>query len=136
MTSLRSITIILYLVGLLFGCAESKKKYEDYNDTDFIEVQGIITKTKRKTDFKNVIKTSVYFIYNLDKERPDIGYELDTPFMLHNDEPAIILVHKDDEKVSFFGARGIIKEDVLLSYLEKCENIGGDYYGTDENLFN
>ena len=99
----------------MFLCCkgQTKKSYEDYDDGDFLEVQGIVVKTKRKTDFKNVIKSSIYFIYNLDKDTPDVGYEIDSPFMLDEGEPAIILVHKNDKKISFFGARGIVNEDVL-----------------------
>ena len=122
----------------MFLCCkgQTKKSYEDYDDGDFFEVQGIVVKTKRKTDFKNVIKSSIYFIYNLDKDTPDVGYEIDSPFMLDEGEPAIILVHKNDKKISFFGARGIVNEDVLLSYLEKCQQTGGGYYGVDESSFN
>nr|WP_299381222.1 hypothetical protein [Allomuricauda sp.] len=124
------------LLALIFLCCKGQtKKYEDYNDENFIEVQGIVVKSKRQTDFKNVIKSSIYFIYNLNKERPDIGYEINSPFLLHEGEPAIILVHKNDEKISFFGARGMINEDVLLSYLEKCHQTGGGYYGIDESSF-
>ncbi|MCL6275437.1 hypothetical protein M3P19_15590 [Muricauda sp. 2012CJ35-5] len=125
------------LLSLIFLCCEgqTKKKYEDYNDEDFSEVQGIIIKTTRKTDFKNVIKSSIHFIYNLDKERPDMGYELNTSYMVHEGEPVIILVHKDDYKVSYFGARGIVEEDILLNYLDKCEKIGGGYYGVEESFF-
>ncbi|WP_437400073.1 hypothetical protein [Flagellimonas lutimaris] len=133
---MRNIIFIVCLVTSFISCKESNKKFEDYNDDDFIEVQGIIIKTKRKVDFKNITKTSIYFIYNLDKERPDVGFEVDSPFMLNDGEPVIILVHKDDQKISFFGARGIMDEEVLLSYLEKCEEIGGGYYGLDESLFN
>ncbi|WP_421813549.1 hypothetical protein [Flagellimonas sp.] len=133
---MKKIIFIICFVASLIGCTESKKKFEDYNEENFIEVQGIIIKTKRKIDYKNIIKTSIHFIYNLEKERPDVGFELDSPFMLNDGEPVIILVHKDDEQISFFGARGIIDEDVLLSYLEKCEEIGGGYYGLDESLYN
>ncbi|MDF0708274.1 hypothetical protein [Flagellimonas okinawensis] len=133
---MKKIIFILCFVVSLIGCSESKKKFEDYNDDDFIEVQGIIFKTKRKIDYKNISKTSIYFIYNLEKETPDVGFELNSPFMLNDGEPVIILVHKDDEKISFFGARGINEEDVLLSYLEKCEEIGGGYFGLDESLYN
>lgn len=133
---MRNIIFIVCLVTSFIGCNESNKKYEDYNDDDFIEVQGIIIKTKRKVDFKNITKTSIFFIYNLDKKRPDVGFEADSPFMLNDGEPVILLVHKDDQKISFFGARGIMDEEVLLSYLEKCEEIGGGYYGLDQSLFN
>ena len=126
---------LLLILLLCIGCNESaKKKYEDYNDKDFIEVQGILTRSFRKTKFPDRFESDIYFIYNLDKDKPNKGYELGSPYMLDEGEPVIILVHHSNEAISFFGSRGIIEEEVLLKYLDKCNQIGGGYYGVEDDL--
>lgn len=79
--------------------------------------------------------TDIHYVYNLEFDKPNVGSELKSPYILDDGEPVIILVHKDDNEVSFFSSRGIIEENVLLSYLEKCEQIGGGYYGVDDNAY-
>ena len=124
---------IISIILVFTGCNEPEKKsYEDYDEGDFIEVQGIITKTNARNTLQNHIVTDIHFIYNLNLDKPSVGYELKSPYMLDEGEPVIILVHKEDKNVSFFGARGIIEEEVLLDYLKKCEEIGGGYYGLDD----
>ena len=121
------------IVFLVISCKElTIKRYENYNEDDFIEVQGIVTKTVGRKTLQNTARNDIYFVYNLNKERPDVGFELKSPYVLNNGGPVIVLVHKKDSDVSSFGARGILNEDVLLSYLEKCEEMGGGYFGVDK----
>ena len=123
------------LLFLAFGCGNpAKKEYEDYNEDDFVEVQGILTRTFGKARFPDKFRTDIYFIYNLDKENPDTGFELGSPYMLDEGEPIIVLVHRNDHKISFFGTRGIIEEEILLKYLDKCNQIGGGYYGVEDDI--
>ena len=130
---MKKVCFIIVLISIFAGgCSEpAKKRYEDYNDEDFIEVQGIITRTNGRSTFQNRIITDIYYVYNLEFDKPNTGYELKSPYILDEGEPVIILVHKDDNNISFFGSRGIIEEKVLLGYLEKCEQMGGGYYGVD-----
>jgi len=131
-------TILAVLSCLIFlNCSENKKvKYEDFDEKDFIEVQGIITKTVGRKTFQNRASNDIYFIYYLNNEKPFVGYELQSPYILDNGEPVIVLVHKNNKNISFFGARGIIDEEGLLTYLRKCEEIGGGYFGVDEKYVN
>ena len=132
---MKRLYFIISLSVIVMGCNEQiQKKYEDYNEEDFIEVQGIITKTIKKYNYQNMVETDIYYIYDLGKEKPTKGYELKAPYMPIEGAPAIILVHKDDKNVTFFARSGILDEGekVLLDYLKKCEEIGGGYYGLDD----
>lgn len=127
---------LFFIICLVFiNCNESSvKRYEDYNEEDFIEVQGIVMRTVKKNNFQNFIETDIHYIYNLGHEKPTVGKELKSDYMPHEGEPAIILVHKEDKNITFYGYSGILDEgeDVLLEYLKKCEEIGGGYYGVDD----
>lgn len=130
---MKKLFFIFYIV--IVGCnEESIKRYEDYNEEDFIEVQGIIMRTVKKNNFQNFIETDIHYIYNLGQEKPTIGKELKSDYMPHEGAPAIILVYKEDKNVTFFSRSGILdeEEEVLLDYLKKCEQIGGGYYGVDD----
>tara|TARA_R110002167_G_scaffold258239_2_gene464826 strand:+ start:759 stop:1166 length:408 start_codon:yes stop_codon:yes gene_type:complete len=126
--------IILFL--LLIGCKEqSTKNYEDYDENDFIEVQGILIKSIRNTVYPDGFEADLYFIYNLDQDKPNTGYEKGTPYIdLYNGDPITVLVHRENSEISFYGSSGIIEEDILLEYLDKCVQIGGEYYGVDLDL--
>jgi len=123
------------LLFLIFSCNKSeKKKYEDYNEDDFVEVQGIVIKTVKKMNFQSYFEMDLYYIYNLGQDKPTKGYELKTPYMIGVGEPAVILVHKEDKNITFYGYRGTLMEEekTLLNYLEKSEQNGGGYYGVDD----
>ncbi|NER11807.1 hypothetical protein SAMN06265375_1251 [Muriicola jejuensis] len=129
-----ALVLILFFVSFISCDTQKKKGFEEYNEEDFIEVQGILTGSFRKTSFPNRFSSNIYFIYNLHQENPDTGYELDSPYMLDEGVPVIVLVHRDDNNISFFGGTGIIQEDVLLNYLDKCQQIGGGYYGVEDDF--
>ncbi|WP_405384983.1 hypothetical protein [Maribacter sp. LLG6340-A2] len=123
---------IIILFFIIISCNhKDKRDYEDYNDEDFLPVQGIITKVYKKSAINNFIKKDIHFIYNLEKENPSKGYEIYSPYILKEGEPVVILVHKDNDSISFFGSRGIIQEKILLAYLKKCDLDKGIYYGVD-----
>ncbi|WP_445385752.1 hypothetical protein ACT6NV_02825 [Robiginitalea sp. IMCC44478] len=127
-----------FIITLLFfaGCNSfSEKRYEDYDEKDFIEVQGILVKSFRNTVYPDGFEADLYFIYNLDKDKPDTGYEKGTPYLgLHDGDPITVLVHNENPKISFYGSSGIIEEEVLLEYLDKCAQLGGEYHGVDMDL--
>lgn len=94
----------------LISC-ESKKKYSDYNESDFYEVQGIINYANRTSDpFDSPTEKNISFTYFLDRTNPKTGTEYDLEmFEAKNGYPMIVLVHKDDENISFYGRVGILK---------------------------
>ncbi len=133
MNNLVKVVIALFLVT---SCNYfSEKRYEDYDENDFIEVQGILVKSIRNTVYPDGFEADLYFIYNLDQDKPTTGYELGTPYIgLADGDPITILVHRKDPGISFYGSSGIIEEEVLLDYLDKCAKIDGDYYGVHTNI--
>lgn len=119
MGKIRALILILN-IGL-FSC-ESDKKYSDYNKTDFYEVQGIIDYANPTNHpFDNSTVKDISFYYFLDRPNPKKGIEKNlNMFEAKNGYPLIVLVHKDDEDISFYGRVGILeslnkKEEEFLS---------------------
>lgn len=105
-------TIILLLtccIGL-FSC-ESEKKYSDYKESDFYQVQGIINYvTQTSNPFDNSTKKNVSFTYFLDRKNPKTGSEKNlNMFEAKNGYPLIVLVLKENENISFYGRVGILE---------------------------
>ncbi|WP_434036413.1 hypothetical protein [Formosa sp. 4Alg 33] len=116
--------ILILLVILSFGLlsCEGDKKYSDYNEGDFYQVQGIITSaTPTAYPFDLSTVKDIRFTYFLDRQNPITGIE--KKLQIHEaqkDYPIIVLVHKDDENISFYGSVGILenlnkKEQEVLS---------------------
>ncbi len=127
--------LFISLFLLLPGCKEQSTNYEDYNEKDFVEVQGLIIKVEKEFAYQDR-KVDVTYIYDLKKDKPVIGYEDDTPFIPMAGAPAIILVHKYEDGVTFLGGLGYIEDEdnMVKRYLEKSERFGVEYYGIDINL--
>ena len=106
----KTLTILLILTFGLFSC-KSEKKYSDYNETDFYEVQGIINYANLTSDpFDSTTEKNVSFTYFLDRENPKTGIENNLEmFEAQNGYPLIVLVHKNDENISFYGRVGILE---------------------------
>lgn len=111
----------ILLLTLIFISCKSEKKYSEYDEDDFYEVQGIITYANPDDNpFNNSSAKNIGFTYFLDRTNPKKGKEnnLDM-FEVKNGYPLIVLVHKEDENISFYGRAGILdnlneKEKVYL----------------------
>ncbi|SDX51038.1 hypothetical protein SAMN05216556_13818 [Aequorivita viscosa] len=93
----------------LFSC-ESEKKYSDFKESDFYEVQGIINYANPTSDpFDSPTEKNISFTYFIDRPNPKTGIENELEmFEAKNGYPLIVLVHKDDENISFYGRVGIL----------------------------
>ncbi|WP_147296434.1 hypothetical protein [Lutibacter oceani] len=93
----------------LISCNE-KKSYEEYDENEFYEVQGIITSEKRTSyPFDEYYVKDIKFDYFINGEKLLHGYENNLDFInLSKGLPIIVLVHKQNEKISFFGRAGVI----------------------------
>ena len=61
-------TVILFLI---ISCSNTKKEYEDYNEDDFYEVQGIVTKIIPTSDvFDSPRNRDIYYDYYLWLSKP------------------------------------------------------------------
>ena len=115
---LRKEVIICVLTFALFSC-ESEKKYSDYNEEDFYEVQGIIDNVGQNNNpFDSPTIKNISFTYFIDRPIPKKGieknidlFEIEGRFYLNevqNGYPLIVLVHKANENISFYGQVGIL----------------------------
>ncbi|MBQ4915590.1 hypothetical protein J8L85_14135 [Maribacter sp. MMG018] len=126
--------LIISIILLYYGCKEqSIKSYEDYNEQDFVEVQGLIIKVEKEFAYQNR-KVDVTYIYNLEKDKPTVGHEKNTPFIPMAGQPKVILVHKYEENVTFLGGNTYVEDenDLIKKYLEKSARFGVEYYGVDQ----
>jgi len=127
--------LIISLILLFQGCKEqSIKSYENYNEEDFVEVQGLIIKVEKEFAYQNR-KVDVTYIYDLEKDKPTVGHEKNTPFIPMVGQPKVILVHKYENNVTFLGGNTYVEDenDLVKKYLEKSDRFGVEYYGVDQN---
>ncbi|WP_228530332.1 hypothetical protein [Tamlana sp. I1] len=114
----KTLTILLILPFVFFSC-KFEKKYSDYNETDFYEVQGIIDNiTPNRNPFDSPRLKNVKYTYFLDRSIPKKGIEKNLDMMeinngfyfksIENGYPIIIFIHKNDENISFCGPIGTL----------------------------
>ena len=110
-SNLRETLIILILLSFGLSSCESEKRYSDYNESDFYEVQGFIESANPTSDpFDSPTEKDIRFKYFLDRDNPKSGIENDLEmFEAKNGYPLIVLVHKDDENISFYGRVGLLE---------------------------
>lgn len=125
--TIQIIIIIFLIASFLFSCYQKEKIYEDYNEDDFYEVQGIITNIARRTNpFAPQNYKTIFYDYHLELPTPLKGKEANVPFMWNEGDPIVILVHKEDKSISFTGYSGIIDEASLVRHLiQKAEKEKG-----------
>lgn len=131
---MRKFLIISFILFFL-GCKEqSIKSYEDYNEEDFVEVQGLIIKVEKEFAYQNR-KVDVTYVYDLEKDKPTVGHEKNTPFITMAGQPKVILVHKFEDNVTFLSINTYVEDenDLVKKYLEKSDRFGVEYYGVDQS---
>lgn len=105
-TKIRAILILPGLCVLAsFACSgplqKDNLKYEDYDPEDFYEVTGRVTDNRLSYHIPR--KKILSYEYFLDKEQPLQGKEEGLELFLNKGEKFIVLVHKQDSTISFFG---------------------------------
>ena len=101
--------IVLILLNFgLYSC-ESEKKYSDYNESDFIEAQGVITDVYLTSDpFDSPINKNIEFKYYMPNSTQLIGKENNLELnWAEKGVPIVVLVNKNDETISFYGRFGL-----------------------------
>ncbi|MFV8282858.1 hypothetical protein ACNKXS_15035 [Christiangramia marina] len=98
--------IFLIITGIsILSCSNSENNkgldYEDYDPEEFYEVIGRVKENRLSY---HIPKTNILFYeYFLEKEKPLEGYEENIKARLKEGEKFIVLVHKKDSTISFFG---------------------------------
>ena len=98
-----------FIIFLIFFSCSKEKRYEDFNENDFYEVQGVITK---------VYQTPSVFdsAYNM---LMDYSYVVNDTIFLNGSEkefykvwsiwqPIVVLVHKNDSNINFYARDGVV----------------------------
>ncbi|WBL23421.1 hypothetical protein [Zunongwangia sp. HRR-M8] len=102
------LAILIVISSILTSCKE-EKKYTDYNENDFYEVQGIVTHAPLTDDpFDLPVAKDLHFEYFIHREKPLKGIEEN--FEILEDVkgfPVVILVHKNDETINFYDRIGL-----------------------------
>lgn len=122
-----------FLLLAVSNCkSEATPKYEDFNEEDFLMVPGIVIKRTRTpiigpwwNDYH------IYYAYNLDSDTVLVGKEMDVELAVSEGDGIYVLVHKEDEDLSFLGGGRIVpnQEYIIENYLEKSKEHGVKYYG-------
>ena len=117
----------------LGGCnPNARNNYEDYNEDDFVVVQGVITKSIPHRIYSGRViyaGNDINFLYDLNGTSPKNGFETKSSFILNQGEPVLVLVHKSYDSIAFISTRGIIDKELLVNFLNKCEINNWDDFG-------
>ncbi|CAM1346237.1 hypothetical protein [Tenacibaculum crassostreae] len=100
-----------YLVVLVvfFSCLK-EKRYEDFNEKDFYEVQGIITKVYQTPSvFDSSYNKLMDYTYAVNDSVFLNGSEKEFYKAWNVGDPIIVLVHKNDCKINFYARDGLSK---------------------------
>lgn len=104
---------VFYIV--ILSCKESKEKFSDYSEDELYEVQGIITKlTRTSSSFDSSNMKVMNYIYHLDYEIPLEGVENNYSLVYREGTPIVVLVSKEDPKISFFSHIGRINSRLKI----------------------
>ncbi|MCX2839450.1 hypothetical protein OQ279_14965 [Salinimicrobium sp. MT39] len=109
-------TILLLIILLVFiACEKKQKRYEDYNEKDFYEVQGIITEIRPTSyAFDSPRNRNIFYDYHLEMNPPLKGSEEGIDLVLKPGDPIVVLVHKENIEITFYGRYGIIDQELKM----------------------
>ena len=101
-----------FLIFVVFSCGD--KKYEDYNESDFYEVTGVITTIGSNKDFFGEgSRTRITYDYFVNDSTYYSGYDnsAQISFMYAGfGGPVVVKVLKKDPKINFYSTGGFSKE--------------------------
>lgn len=127
---LKYFTCLLMLV-FLFSCAE--KKYEDYDENDFHDVNGVVTSLGLRTNaFGNNQEIYISYDYFVNDSVYYSGYSSKARLSILNSGvggAVIIKVHKENPRINFFWKEGFLKNlsnekaMLLQNHIEKVYRV-------------
>ena len=97
--------LLVLFASLMLGCRSSTNNkglsYADFEPEEFYEVEGRVL--SNLLGFSLPRTRVLKYEYFLDQETPLVGYERNIHTTLKPGERFIVLVHKKDSTISFFG---------------------------------
>jgi hypothetical protein len=126
---------VLFGLFIILGCQNKEGlKYQDFNDDDFTNVPGIVTKiTRTPIVAPRWYEYNVFYAYNLTSDTVLIGKKMDANIVVNKGDGIYILVHKENPKISFIGQGRLVPNDeyIIQDYLKKSAENGVEFYGVD-----
>ena len=120
----RIVTLLILVSLLILGCRSSTNdkglSYADFEPEEFYEVEGrVLSNLLGFSLSRNRVLKYEYF---LDQETPLVGYERNIHTTLKPGDRLVVLVHKKDSTISFFGYVNPMLLDRSIQETRKVNN--------------
>ena len=120
----RIVTLLILVSLMIMGCRSSTNdkglSYADFEPEEFYEVEGrVLCNLLGFSLSRNRVLNYEYF---LDQETPLVGYERNIHTTLKPGERFVVLVHKQDSTISFFGYVNPMLLDRSIQETRKVNN--------------
>ena len=130
----KRLTLLLGLGFLLVLSCNYKKKSTEIDLDEYEISQGIVVHITYYKDFPGTRHPNIYYIYDLDAEKPRKGHLKRTWRVVSLDEPIVVLVNKKDRSISYIEGSMSYDKELLEWYRKKSEEVPEKYYLVeDEN---
>ena len=120
----RIVTLLILVSLLILGCRSSTNdkglSYADFEPEEFYEVEGRVL--SNLLGFSLPRNRVLNYEYFLDQETPLVGYERNIHTTLKPGERFVVLVHKQDSTISFFGYVNPMLLDRSIQETRKVNN--------------
>ncbi|WP_299107737.1 hypothetical protein [uncultured Tenacibaculum sp.] len=98
-----------FIVSIIFLSCTKEKRYQDYNENDFYEVQGVVTKAYQTSSiFDSSYNRLMNYTYAINDSIFLEGKEKEFYKAWEFGQPIIVLVHRKDSTISFYARSGIL----------------------------
>lgn len=120
----RIVTLLILVSLMIMGCRSSTNdkglSYADFEPEEFYEVEGRVL--SNLLGFSLPRNRVLNYEYFLDQETPLVGYERNIHTTLKPGERFVVLVHKQDSTISFFGYVNPMLLDRSIQETRKVNN--------------
>lgn len=120
----RIVTLLILVSLLILGCRSSTNdkglSYADFEPEEFYEVEGRVL--SNLLGFSLPRNRVLNYEYFLDQETPLVGYERNIHTTLKPGDRLVVLVHKKDSTISFFGYVNPMLLDRSIQETRKVNN--------------
>ena len=115
--------ILILSLLILSSCGKGNPDSKsDFNESAFIQTQGIITKIETGFSYSEKFKRTYHYAYGTETDTKKFGIEKNSDLILNIDDPIIVLIKKTDPTKTFIAQRGIINKE-LITELKNSDEI-------------
>ncbi|MDN3725529.1 hypothetical protein QRD02_14180 [Aequorivita sp. SDUM287046] len=108
--------IRIFILTFLFlsSCGKTNSDSKtDFNESDFTQAQGIITKIETGFSYSDEFKRTYHYAYGTEADNKLYGIEKNSDLILNVDDPIIVWIKITDRTKTFIAQRGIINKKLL-----------------------